>query len=1472
MLSWQPRFAKPLTLFILLIVAGYLGNRFYLPLFFGVDFLFGSIATMLAVQWMSPVWAIPLAVIVGSFTEQAGDASYAAMVVAAAEAAVVTWQFRCQQRRIAFASGIYWFFLGIPLVWLAYSNLFAAPFETALAIALKQASNGLFNAFVADLLGQFLPLGRWLRLSATPQQPRSIQHGTFNTLLAIAFLPTLVLTIFNGWQLMQVTELESQERLLAQGTALERSVRVWFADRQHEIAQLAVATDEGGREGPELLQTLVGLEPLDRTFAALQFVSASGSATAIASGGLSSLPPPDCEGPAAEPKLLASAGGDVGIAFTAAGAEGSWLCGWVPLQELVALLRDNTEIWGTEALLLDASGQVAVASATVGQQVPFDPLRGGQRRPFGNGEGFAWLPDASGTPLSIRWRRGAFYGREFSLGNSGLPWQTLLLRQPLSPSIDALEAFYSRNLALLLAIWGLSLLTAGYLSRHLVAPLRQLTHLTDDLPKQLTQGGELPPWPRSQVAEVATLSRTFQEMSRLLQAQFARVREVNASLEERVCARTAELSAGEERLRLLTDALPVGIAYIDAQGYCHFANRTYRDRFGLAVPTEGLLRDILGTEAFGEFEPYIARALQGKPVEFETRLGERPTQVILAPDLDGGGTAKGCYLLQTDISPRKQAEVEAARARNFLQTILDRMPVAIFVKDGRPESFGQYLLWNRASEALFGIPTEAAIGRVDADLFASARATEAAKRDRDIFAAKVPADISCETVESECLGERQLHIVKAPLYDEEGQPQYLLCFAEDITPRLEAEAALRESERRFGSLVGATTDALLVVDASGRICFHNPAAERLFGRSTMELESYVFDRVIPAAAEAFTEIEIARPDGQLAFAQMRVVAIEWEGQPAYLASLTDVTQRHRAEVALRQREANYRDLIDHLDAGVVVYTPDTRIALCNAKACELLGLSVAELIGKSLEDLPQRWCREDGSELPLPEYPVSQVLRKQVPLRQSVFGIRREEGGCTWVLANGFPEFSRDRALQQVVVTFTDINNLKQAETQLRHAALHDELTGLANRALLVEHLDRALGRIHRYAGYWFAVLFIDLDRFKTINDSLGHQVGDLLLLEVARRLESIVRTTDTVCRLGGDEFVILLDGICDAREVSHVANRIQDSLRSLRQLDGREISTSASIGVALGQESYGEADEVLRDADTAMYRAKARGGACSEIFDRAMHEQVLERFQLETSLRRALERDEFELHYQPIIALGDRSVVGFEALVRWHHPEKGPISPAKFIPVAEEAGSIFALGAWVLETACLQAQRWLRRWPDRPLEMCVNVSARQLQAPNFLATIDRILARTDLSPERLKLELTESTLLRDVRLTVDTLAALRERNVRVSIDDFGTGYSSLSYLKRFPVNTLKIDRSFIADLGTQAADNRIVEAIVTLARTFGLDVVAEGVETELQLQQLEALQCQAVQGYLLSRPLATSAAEDFLAQRGPVSGLRQSR
>lgn len=475
--------------------------------------------------------------------------------------------------------------------------------------------------------------------------------------------------------------------------------------------------------------------------------------------------------------------------------------------------------------------------------------------------------------------------------------------------------------------------------------------------------------------------------------------------------------------------------------------------------------------------------------------------------------------------------------------------------------------------------------------------------------------------------------------------------------------------------------------------------------------------------------------------------------------------------------------------------------------------------------------------------------------------IRRNDGGYSWVLNRGLIVRSKTGRAVRMVGAQTDITSRKQIENQLLYQAKHDALTGLLNRASLEERLSLALDRSTHDAGYLFAVLFLDLDRFKNVNDSLGHTLGDHLLIATAERLKACARSVDTIARLGGDEFAVLLNGIEDADEALWFAHRIQAAIAKPFELNGHELFSTASIGVVHQPSEYRRPEDLLRDADIAMYKAKDLGRARHEVFEVAMHSKIVSRLNLETDLRRAINKKEFFVYYQPIVSLSTGRIVAFEALVRWQHPKRGMVSPAEFIPLAEETGLIVPIGLLVMEEACRQMRVWQERFPDHlPLTVDVNLSRVQLAQADLVDHLSNVLYKTGLDGRRLRLEITESTIAQNEELATQTLSYMRDMNVHANIDDFGTGYSSLGTLHRFPVQGLKIDRSFISRIGSTGDDVEIVRTITSLAHNLAMDVVAEGVETPVQLARLRTMGCDYAQGYFFSKPVDGEAATQLLA------------
>ncbi len=457
-----------------------------------------------------------------------------------------------------------------------------------------------------------------------------------------------------------------------------------------------------------------------------------------------------------------------------------------------------------------------------------------------------------------------------------------------------------------------------------------------------------------------------------------------------------------------------------------------------------------------------------------------------------------------------------------------------------------------------------------------------------------------------------------------------------------------------------------------------------------------------------------------------------------------------------------------------------------------------------------------------------------------------------------------------IVMTCRDVTERKAFEAQLTHQAFHDTLTGLPNRALLSERLRQTLARSQRTKAP-VGLLFLDLDHFKYINDSMGHDAGDALLVTVAERLQACVRPGDTVARLGGDEFTILLEDLVDEEQATGVAERIVEALRTPLVVCGRELFVTSSVGIAISRGDTQTPEALLHDADTAMYQAKTSGKAQAVIFDRSMNVDAMGRLEMESDLRRALSLDELRVYYQPIMSLDSSDVSEVEALVRWEHPKRGLIEPGKFIPLAEETGLIVPLGYWVLQEACRQACEWHASYPDqRHLTVSVNLSARQLQEPDLVERVASVLSETGLSADFLKLEITETVMVGNSDTTIPKLHALKALGIRLAVDDFGTGYSSMAYLSRLPLDTLKIDRSFIEKMGKHGSDEAIVRAIVGLAKTLNLCITSEGIETAEQLAELKTLGCDQGQGFLFSRPLPKSAVEAFFEAQ-PTAGQNET-
>jgi Amt family ammonium transporter len=701
----------------------------------------------------------------------------------------------------------------------------------------------------------------------------------------------------------------------------------------------------------------------------------------------------------------------------------------------------------------------------------------------------------------------------------------------------------------------------------------------------------------------------------------------------------------------------------------------------------------------------------------------------------------------------------------------------------------------------------------------------------------------------------------------------------DISGRRRAEEQLRAAERKYRSIFENAVEGIFQTTPEGRYLEVNGTLARIYGfDSVAEMTEHFRDiknqlYVVPSRRDDFVrelaahdqvrdfESEIRKKDGSTIWISENArVVRDTAGAPLYYeGTVVDITDRKLAEEALATQRAYFAQLFANSPQAISLIDTHRNIVDVNAAFEELFGYRAADIKGYGMRAfiVPENLLTEC-------ENVRGSILSGKSVVRETARLHR--DGRLIPVSMIGFPIVIKG-AVQGIVYTYQDISERKAFEEQITHQAFHDALTGLPNRSLFADRLERALTRAARRGDYQYAVLMIDLNKFKGINDTLGHQAGDQLLVEVARRIAGCVRGMDTVARLGGDEFAVILEELKSKKEVMAVVERIGACLGQPCRLCGTSVTPGASIGIVLRTRDYASAEDLLRDADIAMYRAKEQGRA-SVIFDRKMHQEILEAISLEADLRHALEAGELLLHYQPIVDVQHGAIEGFEALVRWDHPSRGLVPPAQFIPLAEETGLILPLGRFVIAEACRQLRDWQREMPEaRGLSVSVNVSCRQFVKDGLVEHVAQVLADTGLAPECLKLEITESVLMHDAQHTAQELTRLKALGVKIAIDDFGTGYSSLSYLRQLPIDHLKIDRSFISGEGCDGESQEIVKSIISLARSLGLTVIAEGVERADQLTRLRQAACDKAQGFMFSRPLDRHAAARFLRRGAQGEG-----
>jgi diguanylate cyclase (GGDEF)-like protein/PAS domain S-box-containing protein len=911
------------------------------------------------------------------------------------------------------------------------------------------------------------------------------------------------------------------------------------------------------------------------------------------------------------------------------------------------------------------------------------------------------------------------------------------------------------------------------------------------------------------------------------------------------------------------DAAPGIYFMFDATGRFVGWNRTFLEVFGLAPADLANIRplDLVAPDHLERVRQAIATILDGEPVTMELDLlaadGTHRTFFGTGLPIEHEGRRHVAGLI-VDISERKRAEETLRMYERMVSCMPDHL--SVLDRDYR------YLAVNDTYLKHHGLAREAIVGHGAADLLGRALFETRIKEKLDRCLAGEQVHYT-DWFDFTVSGRRFMDVTYTPYQDNDGRITGVIVASRDITDLEVAHQALMETETRHRVLMDQAADAFFITDLDGRILDANQRACDTLGYTRTELlrlgvldVEQDFDpdqaKSLWAALQPGQMITLQghhrRKDGTTFPVEIRVSGIELNGQRIMAALARDCSERVQAEEKLRQAAV----VFDNAQEGIMVTDRDARILAVNQAFCEITGYDVAEVLGGT----PARFKsgRHDAEF-----YRAMWDALIRTGRWQGEVWDRRKDGQVypKWLSISAVRDASGQTA--RYVSLFADITHLKESEARLEHLAHFDPLTGLPNRLLFNSRLEHALEQARRH-GQRVAVLFLDLDRFKTVNDSLGHPAGDELLIAVARRIRGRLREEDTVARLGGDEFVILLERLEDAQTAAVVAQDVLKVLTAPVMLGGgREVFIGGSIGISLYPDDAAEATRLVSSADAALYQAKEQGRNTYCFYTEGLTAAANEHLALETRLRRALERGEFVLHYQPLVDTRGGQPVGVEALVRWQPPGEAQVPPVKFIPIAEETGLIVPLGEWILRTACAQARAWIDAGLP-PLTMAVNLSGRQFQSEDMVALVGAVLEQTGLPARFLELELTESIVMEQAEQAIATLDALKALGVRLAIDDFGTGYSSLAYLKRFPIDKLKIDRSFVQGLADDADDREIAATIIAMARSLSLDVLAEGVESEQQLAILRQLDCDQYQGYLFAQPMPADELERLLPDLSP--------
>ncbi|MBL8512515.1 MAG: PAS domain-containing protein [Betaproteobacteria bacterium] len=938
----------------------------------------------------------------------------------------------------------------------------------------------------------------------------------------------------------------------------------------------------------------------------------------------------------------------------------------------------------------------------------------------------------------------------------------------------------------------------------------------------------------------------------------------------------AELAERERQLRLVTDNIGMPLGYFDASRRVGFLNRTSEDWLGSSgeLARGQPLENVFPKEVVEALEPHIQRAMNGQRAVYERMAyihgrDSRWVRGTLIPDTREDGSVAGFYSVLTDIHEDVLMRESLLAQERQLRLYTDNIPESIAYVD----TGGHYRFVNNTFLRRRGRARHEVIGRHYGEIV-----------DQDAYALDKPLvdrGLSGEPVTFERFiggGSDSGHwyrVLLVPDKDHTGRVLGLYMLGVDISDIKHAQEALRAREEELRVAMDSLPHPMVYIDAGYKYRLINRRVEEMFGLSREELvgrdlkELFGERRYNDAKpywdrAMAGETVTVERQLGTDPSTQRWMLTryTPRHGPDGKVIGLyvagTDIDDLKRTEISLRRANWLLSSHFENTPLAVIEWDHQLHMRRWSPQAERIFGWTEIELLGKRLDGW--RFTVEGDSEQA--SAVMDRLIRHGDPRASSLHRNYRKDGRVIW--CEWYNSCLRDENgnLVSVLSLAQDVTTRVLAEERLVHQATHDSLTGLPNRAMLQDRLRLAISRARR-GGQRVAAMFIDLDRFKDVNDTLGHRIGDELLREMAQRLGRVVRDTDLLVRLSGDEFMVVLEQIEDLEAPRLVAAKLLDEIRKPTRIEGHDIHISGSVGISVFPDDAEDAESLMKNADMAMYRAKEQGKNTFEIFSADLAARGNAMRSMENALRSAVVRNEFELYFQPKVALVSGKVVGAEALLRWHHPTRGLISPGEFMPLAEETGLIHEIGDWVIDAACTE----LRRWQQNALgefTLALNLSAGQFRASQLAPRVMERVLREKCDPRFLELEITETGMLRDPEGVGRTLAELREFGVRVAIDDFGTGYSSLSHLKRFPIDTLKVDKTFVAGIDTDRGDHAIVAAVIALARALDINVVAEGVETKAQLDELRVLGCDAYQGYLFSKPVRADAFQALVRLGNP--------